>query len=77
MGSRKIGYARVSTDKQSTDQQVHTLKQAGCDFVFTDEGVSATIKHREGLERAKHMLFSGDIFVVTEPPRVYRRVKDS
>ncbi len=72
MGSRKIGYARVSTDKQSTDQQVDFLEKSGCDFIFKDEGVSATAKYREGLEQARRMAFGGDVFVVTAIDRVFR-----
>lgn len=72
MGSRKIGYARVSTDKQSTDQQVASLEKAGCHFIFTDDGISATAKYREGLEQARRMVFSGDVFTVTAIDRVFR-----
>lgn len=72
MGGRKIGYARVSTDKQSTDQQVASLEKAGCHFIFTDNGVSATAKYREGLEQARKMVFAGDVFVVTAIDRVFR-----
>lgn len=72
MGGRKIGYARVSTDKQSTDQQVASLDKAGCHFIFTDNGVSAAAKYREGLEQARQMVFAGDVFVVTAIDRVFR-----
>ena len=34
---RRIGYARVSTDRQTTDQQVYALRRAGCAQVFVDD----------------------------------------
>jgi len=41
----KYGYARVSTDDQSTALQLAALKRAGCKTLFKDEGLSvATTK---------------------------------
>ena len=72
MGVRKIGYARVSTDRQTTDQQVAALEQAGCECVYIDDGVSATSRHREGLQQARAALMSGDVFVVWAIDRAFR-----
>lgn len=69
---RRIGYARVSTDGQSTDQQVYELKRAGCIDVFVDDGIRATAKHRPGLEAAKAILQPGDVFVVWAIDRAFR-----
>ncbi len=69
---RRIGYARVSTDGQSTDQQVYELKRAGCAEVFIDDGIRATAKHRPGLDAAKEALQSGDVFVVWAIDRAFR-----
>ncbi len=69
---RRIGYARVSTDGQSTDQQVYELKRAGCVDVFVDDGIRATAKHRPGLEAAKDALQAGDVFVVWAIDRAFR-----
>lgn len=69
---KRVGYARVSTEGQTTDQQVHELKRAGCDEVFIDDGIRATAKHRPGLEAAKASLQSGDVFVVWAIDRAFR-----
>ena len=39
----KYGYARVSTDDQSTALQLAALKRAGCKTLFKDEGLSGTL----------------------------------
>jgi DNA invertase Pin-like site-specific DNA recombinase len=42
----KYGYARVSTDDQSTALQLAALKRARCKTIYKDEGLSgATTKH--------------------------------
>lgn len=71
-GPRRIGYARVSTSSQTTGQQVHALRTAGCTRVYVDEAVLATAKVRPGLERAKAALRSGDIFTVWAIDRAFR-----
>jgi DNA invertase Pin-like site-specific DNA recombinase len=51
----KIGYARVSTNEQETDNQIKVLMEAGIpsDYIFTDKGVSGTIAadKRPGFQR--------------------------
>ena len=69
---KRVGYARVSTEGQTTDQQVYELKRAGCDEVFVDDGIGATAKHRPGLEAAKASLEPGDVFVVWAIDRAFR-----
>jgi DNA invertase Pin-like site-specific DNA recombinase len=42
-----IGYARVSSLSQNLDAQIDSLKQEGCERVFTDK-ISGTTKERPG-----------------------------
>lgn len=70
--SRKIGYARVSSVRQSTAQQVKLLQQAGCDPIFTDDGVSAVNAERSGLEQALNALEPNDTLVVWKLDRLAR-----
>ena len=70
--NRRVGYARVSTDKQSTDQQVYALERAGCGRVFVDQGVRATARVRPGLSKARESLVPGDVFVVWAIDRAFR-----
>ena len=69
---RRIGYARVSTDRQTPDQQVYTLRRAGCAQVFVDDAISATARLRPKLEQARNALRDGDIFVVWAIDRAFR-----
>lgn len=32
----KIGYARVSTDEQTTDPQIDTLRGHGCETIYSE-----------------------------------------
>ena len=69
---RRIGYARVSTHAQTTDQQIHALRAAGCTRVYVDDGVRASAKQRPGLDDAKKALRHGDVFVVWAIDRAFR-----
>lgn len=69
---RKIGYARVSTKKQSLEMQLIALKDAGCNKVYTDHGVSGRIFPRKGLSAALRALQAGDVLVIHRLDRLGR-----
>ena len=70
----KIGYARVSTDVQRMDLQMDALKQAGCDQIFTDHGISGAATERPGLQQAMNMLQKGDTLTVWRLDRLGRSI---
>ena len=72
----KIGYARVSTDDQTTALQLDDLKRAGCTKTFKDRGVSGVAKDRPGLKRALKALKKGDVLVVWRLDRLGRSLGD-
>lgn len=74
---RQIGYARVSTAQQTTDQQVYALRKAGCRKIFVDEGVSGKTANRKGLEEARNALREHDVFVVWAIDRAFRSTIDA
>jgi DNA invertase Pin-like site-specific DNA recombinase len=47
----KYGFARASTDDQNPALQLATLKKAGRQTVFKDEGLSGTTTKRPALRR--------------------------
>jgi len=57
-----IGYARVSTDDQNLDIQVHALKQAGCKTLF-QEKISGSHRQRPELAKMLAHLREGDAVV--------------
>ena len=73
----KVGYARVSTDQQTVEQQLDALLAAGCTRIFKDEGISATAASRPGLAGARQALAPGDVFVVWAIDRAFRSTIDA
>jgi DNA invertase Pin-like site-specific DNA recombinase len=71
----KYGYARVSTDGQSVDAQVHELAKAGCTKVFR-EVASGAKTDRPQLRRAMAKLGPGDVLLVTRLDRLARSTRD-
>lgn len=69
---RLIGYARVSTDDQTTALQLDALKLAGATEVFQDSGVSGATRTRSGLLAALAALQAGDTLVVWRLDRLGR-----
>ena len=70
----RIGYARVSTQDQSTDLQVDALWQAGCDDVFVEK-VSGTRAERPKLNECLRMLRTNDKLVVWRLDRLGRSLQ--
>lgn len=68
----KYGYCRVSTDEQSVALQVDALKAAGCERIFTDEGISGTTRRRPQLDDLLSTLGEGDVLVVWKLDRLGR-----
>lgn len=68
----KIGYARVSTHEQNLNLQVDALRQAGCEKVFTDEGVSGATASRPALDKVLMTLQPGDRLITWKLDRLGR-----
>lgn len=74
--SRRIGYARVSTQDQSLAMQIADLRANGVEDVdLFSEQVSATATKRPQLRNALRQCRSGDVFVVWRLDRVARSLK--
>jgi DNA invertase Pin-like site-specific DNA recombinase len=73
--SRLVGYARVSTDEQTTRLQLDALRGAGCDPVFEDTESGAR-RSRPQLDRALAELRAGDTLVVWKLDRLGRSLRD-
>jgi DNA invertase Pin-like site-specific DNA recombinase len=69
-----VGYARVSTDLQSTNAQIDALKAAGCQRVF-QEALSGTRSDRPELAAALSYARPGDVLVVARLDRLARSLR--
>ena len=62
---KKLGYARVSTDEQTIDNQVIALKKQGVapEDIYTDIGVSGTVaaKKRKGFKQVYDRIVKGEV----------------
>jgi DNA invertase Pin-like site-specific DNA recombinase len=68
----KYGYARVSTDDQTTALQRAALTKAGCKNIFKDEGLSGATTKRPALLRCLKRLENGDTLMVRKLDRLGR-----
>ena len=66
-----VGYARVSTEHQSLDQQHDALAAAGCERIFTDQ-LSGVREDRPGLAALFDYTRAGDTVVVVALDRLGR-----
>ena len=69
-----VGYARVSTDLQTTDGQIDALNAAGCERVF-QESMSGTRADRPQLAAALGFAREGDVLVVARLDRLARSMR--
>ncbi|NCA72024.1 MAG: recombinase family protein [Sphingobacteriia bacterium] len=69
-----VGYARVSTQDQSTNLQLDALAKAGCSRVFS-ESASGAQRDRPELARALDYMRPGDTLVVWKLDRLARSLK--
>jgi len=72
----KYGYARVSTDDQTTALQRAALTKAGCKTIFKDEGLSGATTKRPALVRCLKKLEHGDTLMVWKLDRLGRSLRD-
>ena len=70
----KIGYARVSTQDQSLDSQIDTLKNFGCSKIFKEK-VSGRKTKRSELDKCLEYLREEDTLVVYKLDRLGRTTK--
>jgi DNA invertase Pin-like site-specific DNA recombinase len=72
----KYGYARTSTDDQTTALQLAALKRARCSHVFEDKGITGATAKRPALSRCLKTLRAGDMLVVWKLDRLGRSLHD-
>ena len=73
--SKRIGYARVSTDDQNLDLQRDALTRSGCASIY-EETASGKSSQRIELEHCLKALRSGDTLVVWRLDRLGRSLSD-
>ena len=72
----RIGYERVSSDRQKTDGQRARLDAAGVDRIFSDEAQSGRKASRPEFDKMLDFLRAGDQLVVVRLDRLGRSVKN-
>ena len=73
--SKRIGYARVSTDDQNLDLQRDALTRSGCITIY-EETASGKSSSRIELEHCRKALRAGDTLVVWRLDRLGRSLSD-
>jgi DNA invertase Pin-like site-specific DNA recombinase len=69
------GYARVSTDGQTLDNQLAQLREAGAEKIFSEK-VSGAKTDRQELRKVVKALRQDDILIVTKLDRLARSLRD-
>src|SRR6516164_8575907 len=70
-----VAYARVSSDGQTLDAQLTSLKAAGAEKIFAEK-VSGAKTDRKQLAKAIAALDAGDVLLVTRLDRLARSTRD-
>src|ERR1700674_6057569 len=73
--NRRLGYARVSTYRQTLDVQLEQLRGAGCTKIYREKVTGAHSDRRELLKMLK-ALAPGDVVTVTRIDRLARSTFD-
>lgn len=76
MGKLRFGYARVSTDDQTTALQADALKQVGCSRIYEDKASGKASAARPQLDECLADLREGDTLVVWRLDRLGRSLPD-
>jgi DNA invertase Pin-like site-specific DNA recombinase len=71
-----IGYTRVSTAEQSAELQTKAPTGAGCDRIFTEQGVSGTQASRPELDKMLDHLRKGEELVIWKLDRLGRSTRN-
>lgn len=70
------GYARVSSDGQSTVAQVEELRRAGAEKIYSEKVSGANIANRKEMAKVIAKLEDGDTLLVTKLDRLARSTLD-
>ena len=70
-----VGYARVSTAEQLVDRQIDALRDAGCQRIFIDHGVTGVRMDRPELQAARAWMRPGDVLTIASLDRLGRNVR--
>ena len=70
----KFGYARVSTEDQTTDRQIDALISYGVDEIY-EEKITGTLKNRPQLDLLLNKLRKDDLLVIYDLTRLGRNAK--
>lgn len=73
--STLIGYARVSTQDQSLENQIEALKEAGCSKIFSGKHSGASKTNEDVLAQLTDYVRDGDTVVVTKLDRLGRSLR--
>ena len=72
----KYGYARVSTIQQDLESQLRTLKNEGCEVIYSEK-FTGTKAERPKFKEVLSKLVEGDTLVVTKLDRFGRSTEDA